>query len=181
MPATRIAEANLNALIEEKSDGAFAGFRDFYCGNQEYIRNILFRLGIDSELEDVLQNTFIKAWHKIDQFEKKSNIKTWLTKIAINSAYEHFRKAKGFASKQVEIVSSHDPSKDNENRELVRRALNALSLDHRIIVVLCTIEEYSLEEAAKILRIPIGTAKSRLNRARKSMQEYLQKMEATYE
>lgn len=172
-------DSKLNIMIEEKSAGTYKNFRLFYLDNHLYIRNLLFRLGVTSELDDIVQNTFFNAWKKLKNFEKRSKIRTWLTKIAINSANEHFRKIKIPNQWENGKDFEKDHGLEYENKDLVSRALLKLSFDHRTILVLCVLEEYSLEEAAKIIKIPIGTVKSRLNRARLAMESVLKELEVS--
>ncbi|MDA9951167.1 RNA polymerase sigma factor [Oligoflexaceae bacterium] len=167
-------ETNLDKLVEEKTDGKSASFSEFYRSHQLYIRNMLFRIGIRDELDDAVQITFVKAWTKLDKFEKRASVKTWLTRIAVNVAYERFRKLKPAPPtppRQLQRTENRV-----ENQQLVSRALESLTIEHRLVVVLCLIEGHSLEEVSEITGHPVGTIKSRLHRARTTLQKTLKEL-----
>ncbi len=158
-------------------------FRDFYRAHHEHIRRVLFRLGVGrelSDLDDVVQDTFVSAWAKAHTFHNRSQPQTWLMRIAINKARDALRKKR--RSPLLQELDDQLPaplpqvSEELEKRDLVEKALHALCMDHRVVVVLCLIEEYSLEEVSKILNIPLGTVKSRLSRARQAVVGELRKL-----
>lgn len=155
-------------------------FTHFYRTHNQHIRNVLFRLGVEDELDDLVQTTFIKAWKNIDQIIQSEHIKSWLSKIAVHSAYDFFRKNKKFKLVDCEPEMLEKPSRPNrDDKDLALEALNKLSFDHRTVIVLCFIEEYTLQETAEILELPIGTVKSRLARAKHAIQTYLEDMGVT--
>ena len=142
--------------------------------------------------DDLVQETYYKAFKHIDYFQDGTNSKAWLFKILKNNFINEYRK-KSRGAKRVDIedvlreVDSDEgfeiPDSIEFNPEVaglilgdeVTKALNSLPLDYRSLIVLCDLEDFSYEEISKILEIPIGTVRSRLHRARATMKSKLYK------
>lgn len=152
--------------------------------------NFAFHLTYNEEdSNDLVQETYLKAYRFIDSYEEGTNAKAWLFKILKNAFINQYRKK----SKQParvdfeDIVGYHDTDDASQVKYVdlrqeifegmigdeVTRALNALPVDFRTVVLLCDIENFSYEEIAKITDIPIGTVRSRLHRARNMLKETL--------
>jgi len=155
--------------------------------------NFAFRLTLDEDdAKDLVQDTYLKVFRFIESFEKGTNAKAWLFKILKNNFINDFRKR----SKQPNKVDYQDVENfynselaDTETQhttdlrievlqnligdELVI-ALNSLAVEFRTVLILADVEEFSYEEMAKILNIPIGTVRSRLHRARYMLKDKLQ-------
>lgn len=149
------------------------------------VRAVLYRMGVANDLDDLVQECFVKAWKGMDKFRGESSVKTWITRIAVNCAYDHFRK-KGVNVETEEIdeekLGAVEPeTRDSGAEEPLRRALDCLSVPHREVLVLHVIEENSVEETAAILKISAGTVKSRLFHARANLQKILEKRGVKYE
>lgn len=149
-----------------------------------------FRLTSDQDdANDLVQDTFLKAYRFIRSYEKGSNAKAWLFRILKNSFINNYRKASKEPNKvdyeeaelylQTGRAAFADTLDGGEKlfRALVgdevSRALNSLPVDFRAVIILCDIEEFTYEEIAQIVDIPIGTVRSRLHRARKMLREML--------
>ncbi len=156
-----------------------------YNDHSLLVRGILFRMGAEAELDDLVQECFIKIWNGLKNFRGDANMKTWVTRITINVAYDHFRR-KGTKIQLEELDDSRleapvvDPNESALNKTL-QQAMQSLSLAHRDVLVLHVLEENSVEEVAEILKISLGTVKSRLFHARKNLKEILQKRGIQYE
>jgi len=152
--------------------------------------NFAYRLTLDEDdANDLVQDTFLKAYRFFDSYEQGTNAKAWLFRILKNSFINDYRKKSKEPNKvDYQEVEAYYNSEDvNEPitsdlrvdsvRDLigdeVASALNSLDVDFRTIIVLCDIEGFSYEEMAKILDIPIGTVRSRLHRARTILKENL--------
>jgi len=138
---------------------------------------------------DITQDAFLKAYDKLAKFNSKSAFYTWMYRIAINTAIDFIRKRKirtadslddeRFTETGFEPVSkddSADPQKalaSAENMRLLRTAIASLSDKLRIVLVLHDIEDLGQEQIAEILRIPVGTVKSRISRARMDLRRIL--------
>ncbi len=143
----------------------------------------------DEDANDLVQDTYFKAYRFIDKYEEGTNPKAWLFKILKNGYINEYRKKVKRPIKVdfEEIVAYHDSDDDritgyNDLREDIFQymmgdevtiAINALPLDFRTVILLCDIEGFTYEEIAKIIDVPIGTVRSRLFRARNLLKEKL--------
>ncbi len=145
--------------------------------------------GNEEDANDLVQDTYLKAYRFIHSYEKGSNAKAWLFRILKNSFINNYRKVSKQPSKvdydEAENflntgISSHSDSIDMRQKmfrgligDEVSVALNKLPVDFRAVIILCDIEDFTYEEISKIIDIPIGTVRSRLHRARKMLREML--------
>jgi len=128
------------------------------------------------DIEDALQNTIIKSFQKINSLEKNEYFRTWLIRILINECNEILRKN----NRVTHLDDNGDTeiySDSYENMDLTR-AINSLSEELRLTTVLFYFEDMSLKDIAKILKIPQGTVRSRLTRARGKLREVMSEVEA---
>ena len=172
---------DVDATLREKSGGVYSDFRHFYSEFHLYVRNLIYRMGVENDLDDLVQQTFIAAWRKIESFKNLASLKTWLTRIAINVVYDYFRKeSRRGRPVEKELSAPALFGKSYENKQVVTKALRKLSLEHRTIIILSILEGNSLQEVSVILDIPLGTVKSRLNRAKSALQEELESLGVKY-
>lgn len=146
-----------------------------------------------SDAEDLVQETFLKAYRAYDSFEEGTNLKAWLYRILTNTFINKYR-ADSRRPKQSELGDVEDlymyrriavgdssaASRSAEERVLeslleedIKRAVEELPENFRIPVLLADLEGFSYKEIAEILDIPIGTVMSRLHRGRKAMEKRL--------
>ena len=154
---------------------------------RDRLMNFVFRfVGSFEEAEDIVQDTFVKLYQKKDYYRPISAFSTWIFTIASNLAKTELRKRKrrkvsylsqiGIEEKDFDI-----PVEDTTDEETVgeytesqiQDAIQSLQLHFRTALILRDIEELSYEEISKILDVPLGTIKSRINRARLQLQEKL--------
>jgi len=144
-------------------------------------------VGSTDEAEDVVQEAFIQAYIKLDTFQMNSRFFTWLYRIAFNYALSRRRKNRNQVSlDQTRETTGNDPTDHREGPDAnmvrdesvlqVRRAMERLSDDHRMILVLREMQGMSYEHIAEILEIEIGTVRSRLNRARSQLKTNLEQL-----
>ena len=161
------------------------------ANNQRLFRTAWSILGNRQEAEDVLQSCYAKALAAIGGFEGRSTLTTWLTRIAINEALGrrrvNQRRRKHLEAEGVQVLEtyreqlakgSQAPSPEAEAareqlRSILERAIADLPENFRTVFVLHEIEGASVEDAAQLLGIPTGTAKTRLMRARLKLQQAL--------
>jgi RNA polymerase sigma-70 factor (ECF subfamily) len=174
------------------ADGdAEAGRHLVTANNQRLFRAAWSILGNRAEAEDVLQSCYAKALGAIGGFEGRSSLTTWLTRIAINEALGRKRvqrrRRKHLEAEGVQVLEiyreqlakgSHAPSPEAETareqlRSILERAIAELPENFRTVFVLHEIEGESVDDAAQLLGIPTGTAKTRLMRARLKLQQAL--------
>ena len=181
-------EADVLSLAREGDTKAFAELVRRYEGK-------IFRLAQHitqnrEDAEDVLQETFLKAFEHLDQFQGNSKFYTWIVRIAVNQALMKLRKRK--TDKTVSIDENIDTGEDNvareiaawdenpeerysreELNEILNSAVESLAPPYRTVFLLRDIEELSTEETAEALDLSIPAVKSRLLRARLQLRDKL--------
>ncbi|MEZ2721411.1 RNA polymerase sigma factor RpoE [Paenalcaligenes hominis] len=181
-------------LVRQVQQGDKRAFDLLVIKYQRRIMRLLTRMISDpAEVEDVAQETFIKAYRALPQFRGDSNFYTWLYRIAINSA-RNWQAASGrrplqvheFENEEGETFSSLDTLTDINTPEsmlvsrqvadTVNAAINQLAPELRTAIVLREIEGLSYEEIAQTMDCPIGTVRSRIFRAREAITEQLRKV-----
>ena len=180
-------------LVDRARSGDTAAFSELV---NRYERKI-FRLAKhitqnDEDAEDVLQETFLKAYSHLESFQGHSKFYTWIVRIAVNEALMKLRKRK--SSRTISLDEPTDTGEDtmvreiavweenpeqkysrDELREILDKAVESLKPAFRTVFVLRDIEEMSTEETASALDISIPAVKSRLLRARLQLREKLTK------
>jgi RNA polymerase sigma-70 factor (ECF subfamily) len=142
----------------------------------------------DYEAEDVVQETFIKAFKRLVDFRGEARLSTWLTRIALNEALGRKRRRRNtvelgalqHSNAQIEpspmIASAQDPeltAAQHQIRKLLERAIDELPDSLRTVFVMRDVEELSTAEAARLLGLGVPTVKTRLHRARRMLREVL--------
>jgi len=143
----------------------------------------------EDDANDLVQETYMKAYRFFDSYEKGTNAKAWLFRILKNSFINDFRKKSKQPAKvdyqEVETFYNSEDTPQNHTVDLrvesvqdmmgdeITNALNSLAVDFRSIIILSDLEGFTYEELSKILDIPIGTVRSRLHRARNLLKEKL--------
>ena len=147
-------------------------FREIYRAALRAVRN-------PAEAEDLTQEVFLQAWKSFDRFERGTNARAWLYKILWNVSQQRWRKkvpiplgAEG-EQRVAETLAAEETTPTEIKDEDVAAALEALSPEHKEIVLLSDLEEFTYREIADILKIPIGTVMSRLSRARAALRTSL--------
>ncbi|HZX69561.1 MAG TPA: RNA polymerase sigma factor [Rhodanobacter sp.] len=175
-----------DALVALVRHGEREAFRHIMqrC-NQRLFRVARAVIGEDSEAEDVLQESYMRAYHKLDSFRGDSTLLTWLTTIVLNEARGRLRKRRTMVGlEQVDAAAddthqiiqfpskfgSEDPAANaarTEIRHLLEHAIDKLPPAFRVVYMMREVEEYSVEETANQLGIKAETVKTRLHRARR--------------
>jgi RNA polymerase sigma-70 factor (ECF subfamily) len=148
---------------------------------RRYQRRI-FALGIrffgnSDDAEDLVQDTFVRAWRGLDRFDLSRPFAPWLMRIASNRALTEIATRKRRAGVELDESLAWDgpgADEDLERRELQRkvgRAINELPDDQRMILLLRVSDGMSYRDIAETLEVPIGTVMSRLSRAREAMRQ----------
>lgn len=159
--------------------------------------NMALRLVFNKEeAEDLVQETYLKAYRFFDTFQKGTNIKAWLFKILRNTFINNYRKTASMPGEvifeDIESVGADTPyeqetkagepadtleKKYNDLGSLVddevKKALDSLPVEYREAIFLSDVEELSYKDISEITNVPIGTVKSRLNRGRGLLQKSL--------
>lgn len=149
-------------------------------------------VGSVPDAEDIVQDAFVRAFEKLDQFQGESSFYTWIYRIAVNLALSGHRRRRvraaprpgghwmaGRGKHPADESVEADPAAPLERAErerLVREALDRLGPEHRAVVVLRDFDGHRYEEISAILDIPVGTVRSRLHRARGELRESLRSL-----
>jgi RNA polymerase sigma-70 factor (ECF subfamily) len=143
--------------------------------NQRLYRAARAIVGDDREAEDVVQETYVRAFARLDQFEGRAAFATWLTRIAVHEALARIRQRGRFDPLAADDVAAHQggAGRDVEDQAAAReigraleRAVDALPDAYRAVFVLRDVEELSTAETAALLELRAETVKTRLHRAR---------------
>jgi RNA polymerase sigma-70 factor (ECF subfamily) len=180
--------------INAAKQGDLQAFNQLILQYQEIVYNCAYRLLCDpASAADMTQETFITAYLQIQKF-KEGSFKAWLLRVATNKCLDEFRRQKRHPETDLEPSVQEEqetfdspywmtdtnplPEEQLSQAELNRAIQNCLlnlPEDFRSIVVMVDMQEMNYEEASKIVGIPLGTIKSRLARARKRLQDCLQR------
>ena len=175
-------------LVKKSQLGDKSAFEELVKRHQELVFSLSFKLTGNRELaKDVAQEAFIRAWKAIGKFRGDSTFGTWIYRITVNTAWTLRKKAKKHYSLNIEDTQEPvvvDEKKDPEhvaiNSDLslvLRKALNQIPLEQRIIVELKNIEGRSHKEIADYLDISVTAAKVRLHRAHQKLRNILEEIE----
>lgn len=173
--AARIDDQTLVELCRAGKTEAFGTLVQRY---QDRLYPTIFRLtGVREDALDILQEAFLKAFQQLHRFQGESSFYTWVYRIAVNLALSARRRrgwrplvdASGVEVDPTDPSSPNDPSEPlvaREREQRIQSALASLLPDHRAVVVLKDLDGLPYEEIALLLKIPVGTVRSRLHRAR---------------
>ena len=132
-----------------------------------------------SDAEDLTQSTVARALEKKDYFQDGTNLFSWTSKIMFNIFVSQYRHKKKFESQYdsapylEQMVT--DPAQEScTDLSLVRESMGLLSREHREILILVCVQGLRYEEASELLKIPDGTVRSRLSRARQQLQSIME-------
>jgi RNA polymerase sigma-70 factor (ECF subfamily) len=147
-----------------------------FCGSRE-------------EAEDLTQEIFIKLYNSLAKFDFEKNFTAWLLTLTKNYLIDEYRRTKWektqrdeFDERVLSQPSLSGPEEtlvQKETRALIWQGLNRLSSEMRMAVILRDLQGRSYEEMAEILSLPLGTVKSRVNRARLALAEVLRQKKET--
>ena len=183
-----LGDAELARLARRGDGAAFRAIMQRH--NRRLYRVARAVLHDDGEAEDVVQETYVRAYAALGDFRGDSSLATWLTRIALNEALGRIRRRRPTVD-----IESFDPARPEARvipfplmspdmnpeqaaarqdvRRLLERAIDALPEPFRVVFVLRDVEEMSIEETAAQLGLRPETVKTRLHRARRQLREAL--------
>jgi RNA polymerase sigma-70 factor, ECF subfamily len=160
--------------------------RQIFDENAPYVWRTLRHLGIgESDIEDVCQEVFVTVHRKLEGFEGRSTLRTWLYGICLRVASDHRRRA--YVRRELATAEPvMDPAAPTQLEDLARsearRTLHALldrlDDDKRAVIVLYELEELTMKEVAEIVGCPLQTAYSRLHAGRKILADAAERLQA---
>jgi RNA polymerase sigma factor (sigma-70 family) len=184
------SRAEDSRLIQDALKGDDRAYQKLMEKYHDAIHNFIYRMVHDREqVEDLTQEAFIKAFASLKSFNEEFAFSTWLYKIATNNSIDYIRKKKlqmYSIDKPIESKDSDftfelpdetaEADKDlitDQRVRLIREAIDQLPEKYRMVIQLRHAEERSYEEIAKALRLPIGTVKAHIFRARELLYKQL--------
>lgn len=175
------SKPNIEILIQACKDGNRAGQVKLYEMFYSYGMSIAIRYAKHrEEAKEVLNDSFLKAFAKIDQFDVKQSFQAWFRVIIIHTAIDYHRKNKHF-NNMLELNEVHfsgiseNEAWENLLYDDVVQQVQKLSPAYRTVFNLYVIEGYKHHEIAEKLNISVGSSKSNLSKARRKLQEQLKK------
>jgi len=178
----KAGEAAMDADLEAM-ERCLAGDREAFAGLIERHKKVVYSLarhmlGDETEAEDIAQEAFVKAYFSLAKFRRECSFRNWLCQIATRLCIDHLRarrpERKVILQERVMSAGEDGPAEAIGKREMVRTALERLPAYLRAPVVLRHLEELSYQEMAEILRLPLGTVKTRLRRGRAALKKELE-------
>lgn len=179
-------------LIKAAKEGDESAFAEIVARYRKPITNYIFRFLNDyEEAVDLAQETFVRVYFAMERYHTEYAFSTYIYRIATNLAISEIRKRKRrrlisltglFQNAETEARDFEPPDEkslpvedliENQQREIIARAISALPEKYRAPVVLRDVEGKSYEEVAQILNLGLGTTKSRISRGRKILREKL--------
>ena len=135
-------------------------------------------LGWQQDCDDVVQNVFIAAWNQIGKFRGDAEVRTWLHAIAVNQCRRERRRWRlrrlRFRTLEPDVVEAPKPSDTSDlGFAQIQQAIGRLSQRDREMIVLCGLQQRSVEEVSQMLQLRKNTVEVRLHRARQRLQGYL--------
>ena len=153
--------------------------RALYDAHVDRVYRLAYRMAGDGDLaRDFAQDTFIRVFDRIDQFRGEAALATWVRAIAMTVILNGLRRVKRLREREVDLdagagVSAGARVAEPDLKERLRHAIDALPEKYRAVFVMHDVEGYTHEEIGQVLRMPSGTAKSLLSRARAKLRESL--------
>lgn len=173
-------ERDDNSLVLETLEGNGRAFEVLVDRYQKPIYNVALRIiGDIDDAADVTQTVFLKVFQNLQSFNSQFKFFSWIYRIATNESLNFVKSRKQFDALSEDLQSDDktpdESVHDSELEQTVQKALMGLTVDQRIVVVLCHFQNLSYREIGFILDIPEKTVKSRLFSARKTLRGLLQK------
>jgi RNA polymerase sigma-70 factor (ECF subfamily) len=176
-------------LMKKVQEGDMVSYNTLVNRYKDRLFNVLYRmLSSEDEANDLLQETFLRVWQHKMSYDFRFAFSTWIYTIALNLARNELRRRKkikffdifDFADKLTAKEEKKEPS--GNLKGLLEVEIKKLPERYRTAFVLRDVDNLSYEEIAQVLSVPLGTVKSRVNRARAILRNRLKpRMEETYE
>ena len=175
----RHANVNELELVEQARNGSETAFRTLYDRNVDRVYRLSYRMAGNADLaRDFTQDTFLRAWERLDQFRGDSAFSTWLHTIAVKTALNGLRKHGRHGKREAELKDGTHVAPDRRRldplaRDRLRGAVDGLKEIYRTVFLMHDLEGYTHPEIAAALGMAEGTSKARLFRAREQLRNAL--------
>jgi RNA polymerase sigma-70 factor, ECF subfamily len=168
-----------NELITRVLAGDAIAERALYDAHVDRVYRLAYRLAGDADLaQDFTQETFVRAFNKLREFQGRSAFATWLHAITVSVSLNALRKVKKIRLREVDIEDAPEAfstvrEAEPDLKERLKNAIAGLPDHYRAVFVMYDMEGYTHEEIGTVLKVPVGTSKARLSRARATLREKL--------
>jgi RNA polymerase sigma-70 factor (ECF subfamily) len=175
--------ASDEALVQRTLRGELSAFEGLVVRHRGVVFRTAARIVGRDDAEDVTQDAFLRAFHRLEQYRGTAAFRTWLLQITHNAALDSLSRARRLApeaTSEPSEVPDHDPVRQpaselerRERQERLERKLKLLRPDYRSLLVLRDLEGLRYTEIADVLGMPLGSVKGRLHRARDELIDLL--------
>jgi RNA polymerase sigma-70 factor (ECF subfamily) len=185
-PGGRLSDKELMEKVKSEDTSAFSVLVDRY---KVRLLNLVCRLLPNKdEAEDILQETFLRVYRERQSYDPTYAFSTWIYTITLNLCRNELKKRKRFKFFGIDLIknsreyASHQVKNNNPLSSTLEKAVGSLPVKYRTAFLLRDVNQLSYEEMSQSLGIPMGTVKSRVNRARLMLRDQLKpKMKEYYE
>lgn len=166
-------DEELHRLVKEAKQGSEEAFTELVSRYKGQVFRHAFAMVQDRmEAEDIAQEAFVKSYLSLPKLTNEFAFVSWLTRIVANLCYDRLKKIQ----KEKNISTNQDEQSvamvdQSQTRMEIQEALKTLSAEQRNAIILRDMQGYGYDEIAKILQIPLGTVKSRINAARAALRK----------
>jgi len=183
--------SEIDALIERCLEGDQQAWEQIVRQHWRKVFNVAYKFtGKHDEAEDLTQDIFVKIFRSLHTFDRRANFQTWLISVSRNLCIDHYRSvrkeretiSRDIDSREMATATRAEPGplagiERDDQRALLRLALNQLAPTLRSAVLLRDIREMSYQEIAVLLALPEGTVKSRINRGRTELARQIRRLQ----
>lgn len=177
-------------LIRMAKAGDQQAFGTLLSSHEGRMYNIAYRMmGNSEDAMDMVQEAMIKVYRSLDRFEGNAQLGTWLYRVTTNTCLDELRRRKlrqtvslderaeqGAPAPEDHVFQRPEEAAEGaERRKVLKNAIKKLAPEHQAAIVLRDMQGMSYQDAAKVMDCPVGTMKSRVNRARAALREELEK------
>ena len=176
-----VQESDDADLVQRATLGELSAFEKLVDRHRPVVVRVAAGIVGSEDAEDVSQDAFLRAFHRLERFRGEAPFRSWLLRITHNAALDHLARRRPepvdpqtFDASQPSVARA--PAERLELRERIERLerkLHGLSYEHRAVLVLRDAEGFSYEEISEITDSPLGSVKGRLHRARREFVEML--------
>ena len=177
-------------LIQQAQAGETAAFAELVNRHGQMVYNLALRtLNNEHEAEDIAQETFVRAWQSLKRFRGDARFSTWLYRITTNLCFNRLPRMRNElkavdADTAVNLVDRQEQVEGRllsvELRNQLHEAIDNLPESYRLLITLRHLQELSYAEIADITKMPLGTVKTGIFRARRMLRETLTELESAY-
>lgn len=177
-------------LIRQAKSGNLKAYEEIIgLYEKKVFSTIYYMIKNDNEVEDIAQEVFIKIYKNLGNFKEESSLYTWIYRITVNVCIDELKKRKKVVyldekidtkDGEVELQlpddskSPTDIAEDNDLKDKLEKCIKKLPESQRMMIILRDIKGFTYMEIAEIMKMNLGTVKSKINRARASLKELLE-------